>query len=125
MKDFVDRQPTKAGRRKITYEDGTSEFVTVEMADEPTRDGTPLNRDTLMNMQGFSSERTTITKKGNVTTVNVEHEDGGVTVTVITKETSTLTKVVTTYTGPSGLTNTKEMTIDMSGEDIVIGGVTT
>ena len=123
MKEFVDRQPAKVGRRKITYEDGTSEYVTVEMADEPTVEGTPLNREAFMNMQGFSTEDTTISENGNVTTVTANHEDGGTTVTTITAESDTLTRVVATYTGPSGLVNVKETTIDTSGENVVIGGV--
>lgn len=123
MKEFVDRQPTQAGRRKITYDDGHSEFVTVEMADEPTVDGTPLNREAFMNMQGFGSENTTISEDGNVTTVSVSHADGGSTVTTITVESDTLTRVVATYTGPSGLVNVKETVIDTSGENVVIGGV--
>ena len=123
MKDFVDRQPTKVGRRKITYEDGRSEFVTVEMADEPTVEGTALNREAFMALQGFSSEDTVISENGNVTTVTVSHSDGGKTVTVITVESETLTRVVATYTGPSGLVNVKETTIDTSGENVVIGGV--
>ena len=123
MKDFVDRQPTKVGRRKITYEDGRSEFVTVEMADEPTVEGTALNREAFMALQGFSSEDTVISENGNVTTVTVSHSDGGKTVTVITVESETLTRVVATNTSPSGLVNVKETTIDTSGENIVIGGV--
>ena len=123
MKEFVDRQPTQAGRRKITYEDGTSEFVTVEMADEPAVEGTALNREAFMNMQGFASENTTISETDNVTTVTVQHEDGGCTVTEITVESDTLTRVVATYTGPSGLVNVKETTIDTSGDNVVIGGV--
>lgn len=123
MKDFLDRQPTKAGRRKITYEDGTSEYVMVEMADEPTVEGTPLNRETFMNLQGFATEDTTISEDGDVTTVTVNHADGGKTVTEITVESETLTRVVATYTGHSGLVNVKETTIDTSGENIVIGGV--
>ena len=123
MKDFLDRQPTKAGRRKITYEDGTSEYVTVEMADEPTVEGTPLNREAFMALQGFSSEDTVISENGNATTVTVSHADGGKTVTVITVESETLTRVVATNTSPNGLVNVKETTIDTSGENIVIGGV--
>ncbi len=123
MKEFIDRKPTKAGRRKITYEGGTSEYVTVEMADEPTDEGTPLNREAFMNLQGFASENTTISESDNVTTVTVQHEDGGTTVTTITVESETMTRVVATYTGPSGLTNTKETVIDTSGNNVVIGGV--
>lgn len=123
MKEFIDRQPTKVGRRKITFEDGRSEYVTVEMADDPTAEGTPLNREAFMNLQGFGSENTTISENGNVTTVSVSHEDGGNTVTTISVESDTLTRVVSTYTGSSGLVNVKETVIDTSGESVIIGGV--
>ena len=123
MKDFLDRQPTKAGRRKLTFDDGEVKYVTVEMGDEPTVDGTPLNREAFMDMQGFSTEDTTISENGNVTTVSVTHSDGGTTVTTITVESETFTRVVSTYTGPTGYVNVKETTIDTSGENVVIGGV--
>lgn len=123
MKDFVDRLPTQVGRRKITHADGTSEFVTVEMADEPSVVGTPLNREAFMNVQGFSNENTTISKSGNVTTVTITHGDGGKTVTTITKNSSTLATVVSKYTGPSGKVITKTTTIDTSGSTTKIGGV--
>lgn len=44
MIDVVDRVPTYPNRIKITHEDGTSEFVTWERADEPTVEGTPINK---------------------------------------------------------------------------------
>lgn len=71
MKDFMDRQPTNVGRRKLTYEDGTSEFVTVEMADDPTREGTPMNREAMMAVQGFE-ETTTEFGDGVITETNAE-----------------------------------------------------
>lgn len=40
---FVDRVSKYPGRFKITREDGTTEYVTLERADEPTVAGTPLN----------------------------------------------------------------------------------
>jgi len=43
---FVDRQSTYPNRYKITREDGTTEYVTLERADEPTVAGTPLNAET-------------------------------------------------------------------------------
>ena len=55
MKDFLDRIPTQAGRRKITHADGTSEYVTVEMADEPSVEGTPLNRAAFMALRGIEA----------------------------------------------------------------------
>lgn len=74
MKDFLDRQPTKAGRRKLTYGDGTSEFVTVEMADEPTREGTPLNREAFMALQGFQETKTVFNDDGSITETNEKCE---------------------------------------------------
>jgi hypothetical protein len=42
-----DRVPQNPGRVKITHADGTSEYVTLERADNPTQIGTPLNKNTL------------------------------------------------------------------------------
>lgn len=42
-----DRIPTLPGRVKFTKTDGTTEYVTMERADEPTEVGTPLNKATL------------------------------------------------------------------------------
>ena len=59
MKDRVPKYP---GRVKITHADGTSEYVTLERADEPVsgNEGTPLNKATLLSddtaaMLGFTS----------------------------------------------------------------------
>ncbi len=43
-----DRIPTYPGRVKITHADGSSELATVERADEPVDEGTPLNKSTLL-----------------------------------------------------------------------------
>lgn len=41
---FIDRKPTRPNRYKITPESGgTPYYVTIERADEPTVEGTPLN----------------------------------------------------------------------------------
>lgn len=42
-----DRVPTQPGRVKLTHADGTSEYATLERADEPTQTGTPINKATL------------------------------------------------------------------------------
>lgn len=44
-----DRQSAKPGRVKLTMEDGTIKYATIERADEPTVEGTPLNKNTLFN----------------------------------------------------------------------------
>ena len=40
---FADRQSTYPNRYKVTRSDGTTEYITLERADEPTVMGTPLN----------------------------------------------------------------------------------
>jgi hypothetical protein len=41
--EFKDRVPQKPGRVKITPENGTYFYATMERADEPIQIGTPLN----------------------------------------------------------------------------------
>ena len=41
--EFRDRVPQKPGRVKITPENGTAYYATMERADEPVVEGTPLN----------------------------------------------------------------------------------
>ena len=50
--EFKDRIANKPNRMKLTYEDsGASTFATVELADDPIEDGTPLNKKTFDAMQ--------------------------------------------------------------------------
>lgn len=44
MINVVDRVSTYPGRVKLTKADGTSEYVTWERADQPTVEGTPINK---------------------------------------------------------------------------------
>ena len=45
---FVDRKPTRPNRYKVTPENGgTPYYVTIERADDPTVEGTPINAATL------------------------------------------------------------------------------
>lgn len=50
-----DRQPTKPNRVKITFDDGTVKYGYIERADEPTVEGTPLNKANLFS--GNNSDR--------------------------------------------------------------------
>ena len=47
MKDRVPT-PGKEGRVKLTFDDDTIQYAKIEMADEPTQEGTPLNKATLL-----------------------------------------------------------------------------
>lgn len=44
MMDVKDRVSTYPGRVKLTKANGSSEYVTLERADAPTQDGTPINK---------------------------------------------------------------------------------
>lgn len=50
-----DRQSAKPGRIKLTFDDGTVKYATLERADEPSVVGSPLNKNTLFN--SANSER--------------------------------------------------------------------
>lgn len=52
---MIDRQSANPGRVKITLDDGTVKYATIERADNPTAVGTPINKNTLFNSK--NSER--------------------------------------------------------------------
>ena len=64
MMNFKDRVPSQPGRRKITHADGTADYVIVEMADNPTVAGTPLNR------AAFMAVTTVFNADGSITATN-------------------------------------------------------
>lgn len=61
MIPVVDRVPTYPNRIKITKSDGSSEYVTWERADEPTVEGTPINKalfDSIATDIGLTADQT-------------------------------------------------------------------
>lgn len=112
MKDFIDRIAGKPNRYKMTKEtDGSSEYVTMQLDDEPSKAGTQLNREAFMAVQGFRGADTTISKSGNVTTIIANFTDGGKSEITITKNSAAETVIVDKYTGNSGEVITKTVTI--------------
>ena len=56
--EFKDRVANKPNRVKIIYEDsGASSYATVELADEPIEEGTPLNKATFDGLQNEFNEQ--------------------------------------------------------------------
>lgn len=51
MKDVHNRVPSRPNRVKVTPEGGTPFFATVERADEPIVEGTPLDRDLFLSIK--------------------------------------------------------------------------
>lgn len=108
MVNFVDREPTQLGRRKITYENGTSEYVVMSLADNPDVAGTPLNRATLMAIQGFETITTTFNTDGSITEINA---NGDKLVTSFLDNGNVQEK----FTGANGITITKTTIFNADG----------
>ena len=72
MINVVDRVSTYPGRVKITKSDGTSEYVTWERADQPTVEGTPINKalfDSIKADIGLSGDTTVFVSKSGSDTL--------------------------------------------------------
>ncbi|WP_312059926.1 hypothetical protein [Anaerotignum sp.] len=74
MRDFQDRLAEQPNRYKITEEGGGIKYATIERADNPTRDGTLLNREVFMALQGFQETNTMFNEDGSITELNGAEE---------------------------------------------------
>lgn len=100
MINFRDRLPTKPNVKKITKSDGSFETVTIEYADDPTYDGTPINRKSMMAIQGFIGATTTFNSNGDISqnfdngnrTIVKFLEDGSIEQILIDSEGQSITK---------------------------------
>ena len=107
MIDFIDR--VSSGKKIIKYENGTTETVTIENAEDATVEGTPINRDNLMAMQGFIANNTVFNADGSITETNgkgealtiVFNDDGSITETFVGEKTITKT---TTFNSDGSIT---------------------
>ena len=76
MINIKDRVPDvgKANRKLITPENGDPFYAKVEYADDPIFAGTPLNRVTLLALQGFSANQTVFNLDGSITEINADSD---------------------------------------------------
>lgn len=111
MIDFIDR--VSSGKKIIKYENGTTETVTIENAEDATVEGTPINRENMMAVQGFENNNVDI----------IENEDGSYTITEINNDNHTLTANITenedgsititeTFSGEKTITKTTTINAD-------------
>ena len=101
MIELIDRVPSAnmSNKKVIEYSDGRSEVVTITFADNATTLGTPINRDTLMAMQGFHAKTTVFNSNGSITETNGKGEtltttfnsNGSITETFVGSKTITKT----------------------------------
>jgi hypothetical protein len=107
MKDFVNRVPTHAGRKKLTDENGAVTYQTIEWADDPIEEGTKLNRDAFMAIQGMENSTITFNSNGSIT----QTFDTG-TLTVVFNSDGSISQ---TFVGNSGLSSTKTTKFNADG----------
>ena len=101
----------KQGRYKLTREDGTTENVTLELNDDAEVEGTNLNRENLMAMQGFIANNTVFNKDGSITETNGK---GEVLTTVFNNS-----SITETFVGEKTITKTTTFNADGSILEVI------
>lgn len=104
MIDFIDR--VSSGKKILRYENGTTETVTIENAEDATVEGTPINRENMMAIQGFIGMTTEKQADGSIlqtnadghTLLTVKNSDGSIT-QIFTGEKLVITKIITKQDG--------------------------
>ena len=91
--DVIDRAPANAGRVILAPVSGQENTYDMMRADNPSIEGTPINRDLFMQLQGFVAGTTVFNSDGSIT----ETGPSGTKVTVFSTN-----KVTETFTGKSG-----------------------
>lgn len=91
--DVIDRAPANAGRVILAPVSGQDNTYDMMRADNPSIEGTPINRDLFMQLQGFVAGTTVFNSDGSIT----ETGPSGTKVTVFGTN-----NVTETFTGNSG-----------------------
>ena len=114
MIEFIDHRAGagKQGRYKLTKQDGASENVTLELDDDAEVDGTPLNRENMMAIQGFEAKRTVFNADGSITETNSKDE----TLTTTFPDENT---VIETFVGEKTITKTTKFNDDGSITEVL------
>ena len=107
MIDVIDRVPTNAGRVILAPVSGQENTYDMVRADNPRQEGTPMNRDLFMQMQGFEAGTVTFNTDGSIT----ETGSTGTRKTVFNSDGS----ITETFTGTSGMVIVKKTTFNSDG----------
>lgn len=132
---WKDRVPTNANRKKITFEDTSlgTKYATVEYADEPIEEGTPLNRaNMLKGFNNFICGTATFSTSNESITVDLGFEPYFIIVMgygrrgsgVYTGTTATYCNGNIVYSGENTTDDNHYITISVSGTNLTIGGQT-
>lgn len=102
--DITDRVPTNPGRVYLNpVGDNTFDLM---RADNPTKEGTAINREVLMGMQGFTNCKTEFNDDGSITEIGTT----GTKVTVFNGN-----EITETFTNKSGVSIQKKTTFNADG----------
>ncbi len=73
MLNFIDRIPTFPNRKKITKQDGTIEYATIEYADEPTKNGTIINKYSMNKIQDLTNYNIKFYNDGRIEKIFIDN----------------------------------------------------
>ena len=107
MIDVIDRVPTNAGRVILAPVAGQENTYDMVRADDPRIEGTPMNRDLFMQMQGFEASTTVFNSDGSITETGAT----GTKKTVFNADGS----ITETFTGTTGKVIVKTTTFNSDG----------
>lgn len=110
LKDFIDR--VSSGKKIIKYENGTTQTVTIENAEDATVEGTPINRENMMALQGFIANDTVFNADGSITETNSKGE----TLTTVFNADGSITE---TFIGEKTITKTTTFNVDGSITEVI------
>lgn len=111
MMDFEDRLPTEPNRYTIVESGG---YATIERADLPINEGTPLNREAFMAIQGFIGTTTVFNANGSIVETNTKgdtlttvfNSDGSITNTFVGYESGKQIEKTTSFSEDGSITET-------------------
>ena len=76
------------------------------------QNGTPINRENLMALQGFENNNVDIVENGNITTITETNNDNHTLTTVVTENEDGSTTIVETFIGEKTITKTSTINAD-------------
>lgn len=102
MYNISDRVPQNPNQWTLKKADGSTETVTLTRNDNPVNEGTPINRETLMGVQGFVTTTTKFNADGSITEENATgtvttkfNSDGSITETFLGTDGQQIIKTTT------------------------------
>ncbi len=107
MRQFGDRVPVTPNRYKMTDSENNEAYVILERADGATEEGTALNREAFMALQGMEASETVFNADGSIT----ETYSTGTLVTTFAENGD----VVETFTATEGQVITKTTSFNADG----------